>query len=232
VNFQNPGGVPCSDSTITTDGGSQVLLVQQDKVGTPLSFLYPGHWVQPGVFFPNETYIEMTFRTTSQSLVQNGSGPFGSIDWFWESLRGETPPPPSWVEIDFLEIVNTPHSSPNWGGGLLDWQPNPNYGPVTYGTTDLTQYHTLGVLVTSDESSNIYKCTFMDGSFIGCINQAQGEPRNYVQHNNAVTVWLGWPGTNYTSPVQVYIKSIKIWECANYQTTGCPGTMVTHWPFP
>jgi len=178
VNFRNPGGVPCSDSTITTDGGSQVLLVQQDTVGTPLSFLYPAHWVQPGVFFPNEMYIEMTFRTTLQSLVQNGSGPFQSIDWFWESVRGETPPPPSWVEIDFLEIVNTPRSSPNWGGGLLDWRPNPNYGPVTYGTTDLTQYHTLGVLITSDESTNLYKCTFMDGSFVGCINQVQGEARN------------------------------------------------------
>ena len=191
--------------------------------------------------FPNEGYIEYVFRTDHASWDQDGThaGHIGE----WYIGRGVKPdhtyPPNNWVEIDFLETVGTSAgagscgAAPCLGGGIIDWGGSGN-GPVTWTTLDVTSYHKIGVLITSDESTNIYKCTFVDDVFQGCVNMALTAV-NYSQHDNELS--LAYLGTFSSSvapinPIRGWYQYARVWTCSNWQTQTCPGTMVTHWPFP
>ncbi len=237
-----PNGLPCNATAITTDGGIQVLHMQA-PANQYYELHWPGYWLKSdGLGMPNETYQEIVFRTTNATLVQDGSSSFFfSIIDMWRQGRGVTSsgtfPPGEWNETDFLEVTGINNTINNWGGGLITVQNNTlMFGPVTHSTNDLTQYHKLGVLTTSDESTNYWKCTWMDDVFIQCINQLQAAAISYLQHDNSMVIDLGTggPTLNGTGNTisDLYIKSIKIWECPNWQTATCPGTMVDHWPFP
>lgn len=249
--FGNNG--PCNridmepDSTI---GGEQVLHIQFRNSDTTtyntdaFALSWPTGWTTASSgsgTLPMEAYFEITFRFTSASLSE-GASPAGPLDIYWNSVvNGGTS---GNIEPDFMEI--DPHP-PNWGGGLIDWLSNgPNFGDMYGGTgiftVDVSQYHTLQVLLTSDESTVFSKCTWIDGvaTETGCV---QISPQNnpncngcapaiYQLHTLEPNVWVGSGGVSIANNIDMYIQSIRIWECAGYkasvsETTGCPGTVIT-----
>ncbi len=224
-----PSGISCGATTITTDGGTQVLHIQTPG-GSYYQLNYPGYWLKSGGSpgFPLEMYVDITFRIASSVLAQNINS---SVD-IWQQARGvrsdNTFPPNNWYEPDFLEIDNNDPRCPggNWAGGLID-QGGAGFGPVTCGTDDLSQYHKLAVLMTSDGSTDLWKCTWMDDVFRECIHWPPNSV-TFPQHDGSLEITVG----NLSVTADVFVKSINIWECASWQTTTCPGTMVTHWPFP
>jgi hypothetical protein len=239
-----PSGIPCTPATvITTDGSQGQALLITAPPRNYYQLNYPGYWLKSdGLGFPNETYVEIVFRTTLATLTQDGSQVYwpSIIDMFPQG-RGVTSsgtfPPNDWLEEDFLEVTGANNANPTWGGGAIVWgnYNGPNcgngqcYAAVPSGQADLTVYHKLGALVTSDGSTNVWKCTFFDDVFIGCNNTAAAvSPQtmaavDYIQHDNVHVFGVG----GSTTPVQsqLYIKSYKVWECAAWQTTMCHGTV-------
>lgn len=225
------GYASCNTTRIITDPvyGGQVLLFEQSALNEVNTLDWPSHYTQPGLSLPNEIYVRATFRTTTTSMTEGDHKP---IDFFMIlNATGYS----AWFEPDFLEVC-LPGYCPNNNnsvGGMIDWPMgvgNFSSGNTTW-NMDLTQYHTAEFLLTSDESTRVYKCTWIDGTFIDCNNIVLHDPNEYHQHQNALTAWIGAiGGTPYVHLAQFLFKKIEIWECPNYQTTGCPGTMITTWP--
>jgi hypothetical protein len=246
---------PCNRMTIDNDGGSQVLHLQYlpgDSLDSgairPLEFAYPtlhhggavqSGWPQPAwpgtENLPQQMYTEITFRMPRASLDQGTLG--GSIIPFaWWQMWGQ-PNPPYWqgVEVDYLEINSDSNNGSGWynAAQLIEWGcaaqwPYCSWGnPVLASYTDYTQYHKLGVLVTSDQNSNFAKCLFVDDVLQGCQTITPMDVRAYrtdrSQFLNYNVLWVGNNGLQTNNPVDVYIKSMTIWECPSYATTNCPG---------
>jgi hypothetical protein len=249
MNWWGANGSSCNRAQMTTDGGVQALNIYYlpSDLGSGASntvLNWPGYWQDgtPGNYLPLELYVETTFRVSSASLNQNPAiQPFD----FWNGTSGGNGRPITgqWIETDFFEYStggNVNGSGMNTGAGMIAWV-NPNCGGQCYDNTaywnfDPTQYHTIGTLITGDEHSILSKCVFVDGVLAGHCDQLSGagwatpEPALFTQHNNTLTFWAG--GSAKTNRVDLYIKSIKLWECSGYQTQGCPGTVITSWPAP
>jgi hypothetical protein len=257
---QNLSATPmnCSDITMVPDGAlSQVLLltlpVAEYQAGLN-GGAHGGMLDFPGVSydaslpcnapcFPNEVYIQYTYRTSAVSWDQAGAGGNAHMDTFWVG-RGIRPDGTytanQWAEFDFAETTGNGRSaSPNFGGGDGgECASGANCGYITWFTMDLTQYHTLGILVTSDGSTSYYKCTFLDGTLLSggggpylnsptaCSNllNAYTDPTVYSQHDNAIAFQMNSFGEPPTQALQYWIKNVQIWECAGWKTGQCNGS--------
>jgi hypothetical protein len=222
-----------------------------DSSGTgvirPVEFAYPtlhhnggvqSGWPQPASpgteSLPQEMYTEITFRMPTYSLNQRQLGK--DIPFAWWQMAAAGLPPGGSVEVDYIEINSDSNFGRGWNNstGMREWGCNPcaslNQPIVTH--VDYTQYHKFGVLVTSDEKTNFAKCLFVDDVLQGCQTIS---PSNAVAYRtdrskflNYVVVWVGnnggdaGPDFEPINPVDVYIKSMTIWECPSYATTNCP----------
>jgi hypothetical protein len=247
--------VPCNRMTIESDHGTQVLHLRYqrgDSSGTgairPLEFAYPtlkhngavqSGWPQPASprteNLPQEMYAEITFRMPTYSLNQGQLGrdiPFG---WWQMGAAGE--PKVGGIEVDYIEINSDSNFGSGWNNstGMRDWCTTENCNQINQRIvthTDYTQYHTFGVLVTSDLKTNFAKCLFTDGVLNGCQTISPADATGYRTDRskffNYVAVWVGnnggsaGPDYEPVNPVDVFIKSMTIWECPSYATTNCP----------
>ena len=227
----HPNQVPCGKASITMDNGGQVLHLQYlpsdlqagknaGGDGNYIEFQWPVgfHALSDGIgpTLPNEMYTEITFRTTAPSLNQANAGI--PLD-YWAT---------SWCaceyELDFFEVNNGFAYQNGW------------YYSSTFGSAylDFTQYHTLGVLFTSDESRVLEQCMYLDGTLINCGANQGLSSSNYAQHDNTLNILFGsglcFGGATpcVVNAEDYYIKSITLWECSNYKTQGCPGPVINH----
>lgn len=246
--FLSTTGLSCNDIAVVSDGGSlpQVFTISYppsewmtggDTGAANLN--YPGYAYQPGIpcavwpagCFPIEFYIESVFRTSEASWHQPGTIGHMYLDTIGRNIKPDhTYPANNWFEWIAWETTQPP--DPNFGAGMADAF---NFGPVTFWNMDATQYHKVGVLVTSDESTNIWKCTWVDDAFQVCqgFPQPGAQVTNYTQHDNDISIGFGtFNNVAPTVPIQLWFQYIKIWTCSGYQTGGCAGPMVDHWPYP
>src|SRR5262249_18519196 len=89
-------------------------------------------------------------------------------------------------------------------------------------------------LVTSDEKTNFAKCFYIDDALIGCQRLTPSTGAAYRtdrgQNLNYVAIWVGNnggdAGPDYESinPIDIYIKSMRVWECSSYATPNWPGS--------
>jgi hypothetical protein len=218
----------------------------------PLEFAYPtlkhngavqSGWPQPASpgteSLPQEMYAEITFRMPKTSLDQGQLGK--DIPFAWWQMGGIVQSVPHHVEIDYIEINSDSNFRSGWNNstGMREWGcatfPNcawPDQPIVTH--TDYTQYHKFGILVTSDEKTNFAKCLFIDDALQGCQRLSPVDATAYRTDRskflNYDVVWVGNNGGNAgpnfepINPVDVYIKSMAIWECPSYATTNCPAS--------
>jgi hypothetical protein len=214
----------------------------------PLEFAYPtlkhkgavqSGWPQPAspgtASLPQEMYTEITFRIPKASLDQGQLGRDIPFAWWQMGAAGGGP---QGVEIDYIEINSDSNRGNGWNNstGMREWGcdncglPHPEI--VTH--TDYTHYHKFGVLVTSDEKTNFAKCLFMDDVLQGCQTISPSIAIAYRTDRskflNYDVVWVGnnggdaGPDFEPIIPVDVYIKSLTIWECPSYATTNCPAS--------
>jgi hypothetical protein len=248
----NSGPLNCNDISVVSDGSlPQVLHVK----------FPPNEWStasnhQQGIFqfpsigytnnppcvivapcYPIETYVEIMYRTSSSSWAQS-NGVAGYIDVYplGRGFRADGSfPPNDAFEADMAEVYNGMRSTANFGGGfggIVNGQQH--YGPVTYWNMDLTQYHKLGFLVTSDGATSAIKCTYLDNVLVAANNGSSAcvNDRSYTfsqvasQHDNVIAFFLGtFAGTSTQPavPVEAWVQYIHIWECSGWATGACPG---------
>ena len=177
-----------------------------------------------GPTLPIEMYTEITFRIPNIGTGWSANGGGGTIpEDYWQT---------SWcvceTEIDFFEINTGYNNGAGWG-----YQGQWNAGSVNY--LDFTQYHTIGTLTTSDESTAEWQCLWADGNFVSCGGPWSGT--TYTQHNETLNslIAAGHCFSDVHCMSQdniIYIKSMRLWECSKYVNAGCPGPVINHWPYP
>jgi hypothetical protein len=203
-------------------------------------------WPQPNSpgsdTLPQEMYAEITFRMPQYSLDQGQLG--RDIPFAWWQMGAAGSASPTGVEIDYIEINSDSNGGSGWlnGTGMRDWCSGGtgcgDFNQPINTWVDYTQYHKFGVLVTSDEATNFAKCLFVDDVLQGCQHITPKDATSF--HTNRaldpyyLAVWIGNNGGDndpnlYESinPVDVYIKSERIWECGAYTsstTATCAGS--------
>jgi hypothetical protein len=177
--------------------------------------------------FPN-AYYEIVYRVTP--TVANNTGAPLTAFWTWgtASARGGSGP----IEWDFVETYGLNFGQ--YDAGIHNWGNNAGLPYLWQGTSSLpsgydpTQYHTYAGRLTSDGSTLMSACSYVDNTLIACVNpQAAGaefNQRNFLIVNN------GMSNATATLQTDMYVKSIRVWSCANWQTTMCNGTVLTGAP--
>jgi hypothetical protein len=243
--------VPCYRVTIESDSGTQVLHLRYqpgDSSGTgailPLEFAYPtlkhkggvqGYPASPETeSLSQEMYAEITFRMPKASLDQGQN----NIPFAWWQMTGTSNPPVEHdVEIDYLEINSNSNYGYGWNNStsMREWGCGTNCAwgePPIVTHTDYTHYNKFGVLVTSNEITNFTKCLFINDLLQGCQQLTPADAAAYLTDRskspNYDVLWLGYnsgnKGPEPNNPVDIYLKSMTIWECPSYHATTCPGT--------
>jgi hypothetical protein len=71
-------------------------------------------------------------------------------------------------------------------------------------------------------------CAYVDNTLIACQNpQAVGAEFN---QRNFLIVWNGMGDATLTQQTDMYVKTIRVWSCTNWQSTMCNGTVLTGAP--
>ena len=223
---------PCDITQVTdTAAGTKVLAIKYApayaSAGTNGLYMSTmSHDTSKVTDFPN-AYYEITYRITP-TLDKS----YTAL-WTWSQRSAKGGPGP--IEWDFIETYGT------WLGGydaaIHTWAHNSG-SYVWQGTNNLqvgydpTQYHTYAGRVTSDGSTQISICSYVDGNLIKCKSVDAPVSTDFT-NRNALIVGNGTccgTGANPSGETTMYIKSIRVWSCADWQTTMCNGTVLTAGP--
>jgi hypothetical protein len=188
-----------------------------------------------GELFPYGFYMETKYRIVNTPSVPLGGT--GGVWWaFWQGGQGLSPftnPHGTNVEIDHPEQHGELFaSSPSQAGPMFDWAViNWNDGSGSkfippsgfdyQNNFDVTAYHTYGVRVTTDGSSGLATCSYIDSTLRNCVtsvfnNAAQYAERKYMILFAGIACYDPGFGSLTAGCVNVPINSI-------YQ---CNGTFV------
>lgn len=170
-----------------------------------------------GVTFPSNFYVEDVVRIDPevvQSCGSSGSGCSGPDGvWTWQ-IGGSQ-------EFDFDELYgSTVNGYGDAGAAGYTWTSGypPGNMNVPSGWSPNT-YHKYGSLMTTNGSA-MYACSWIDDVFQSCVQPG-------VQDNpNWLIMWVGGSGVNATQlpTTNLYVQYIRVWTCANWQTTKCDGS--------
>lgn len=256
--------LPCpADIAIVTDSGvspSTQALWRQVPVNALStddgSLMFPTVWNSSSglltAWLPNEYFVIVTARVDCGTWYQHtcAQGPVagatnGEIA-FWNSSSGPAAQNGGkWLDEATWEVnyVSIP-TNVVWDGTMEEWpqQSGPS-DSIQNVNVDFTQYHTIAVLYTSDESSAVWQCRWVDPNvsyttgFVGCDHLALQDSSVYREQDRYYllsTSILPTPSSGgvQSYPMNIWIKSFQMWSCSNVGNGTCPGTMVTHWPFP
>jgi hypothetical protein len=208
-----------------------------------------------GLGLPFQGYFELTWRAPASTLnaVPSGQGWMPIAFWLRKDDQYSAT---SWIETDFFEIStgrSSPSSGWPWHlTAMRDWTCAPGCsGIVTPGggwrqapvpapacgsdcgdadwdevPMDFTVYHKYGFLVTSDESTALAMCLYVDDQLRRCQKGSAGSnpALQYKQMHNFITIWLGPQVGSIASGVELdmYLQSIRVFECNDYASSTCP----------
>ena len=164
-----------------------------------------------------------TFWVTSLGAVSNGNGlEFDSFE-IAADASGNTAPGnwiSNWINWQSGTACGVPCYLPeNWNGGSA-----PPHAP---GYSPTSGYHNIGMRITSDGSSSMYKCMWLDGVFQNCVSQSVGADLLASQLNDTNSRTDGlmtitpYQNTSTNITFVENIKSFNIWSCTNWKTTAC-----------
>jgi hypothetical protein len=185
--------------------------------------------------FPRGSYYEVVARITPSD--QRGTymvlhtwgqdGPAnGNADVEWDVM-----------ETDADQLLYYDSAVHNWGNSGSSWilQPWTNLAPGT--NFDATKYNTYALRVTYDGASNAVGCTYVNNIFQRCaalpngVSAAEQAERNFLVLYTACDYWnLPSGGCKQGMEQHMYVKSVRVWSCADWQTTQCNGTVLTGAP--
>jgi hypothetical protein len=193
--------------------------------------------------FPTEMYISITWRSTLPSINQDGQGAHSAhlfVEQQGNGMLANGSVPSAATEVDMFEGAALNSTNPNQNGQINGGINGQNaFGTYTYWQEDKTVYHKSAALVTSNGSNTYWYCLFKDDVLLGnCTNQSNTSVGSwpsivFSQHDNSIGIGLATEnGFLPVNPLEMFIQKIEVWECSTWQTASCPGTLVTHWPFP
>jgi hypothetical protein len=188
----------------------------------------------PNMYFETVARIENTFNNG-----QGFAGPSGAV-WSWsdDANAGLS----TGTEIDDVEFQSDSggyanDGSPNWAGGsgppsITGWTSYaPNNANIPGGWSP-TAYHKYGFLETSDGSSDIRICWFIDDVLQSCLSVPSVQSFEFVQRHFLVMTVYGTDGSGKPQGVDRLFdtKYIRIWSCPSWSSTNgsssgtCNGT--------
>ena len=240
--------LPCDHASIAVDPdfGNRALLLRMTPAdyatnnnsnqGDDLMFPdYVGHNTGQNTWVPMEQYVKIVWREPASSYNMGGTcGPiscYGSgVSAPWSAPLSFSSENLDWSEIGGYTSLSTLYffqTIGNYSGGEVDSPPG----------QDVTKYKTIEGLSTSDGSTVLAMCLWVDGNWAGCI---RGFSKSYTVRDYITLVALNinrGPNDPQSMPneLDVYIKSLEWWSCPNYLTANCVGAgfpVVDHWPFP
>ena len=242
---------PCNRAVMTTDLGSQVLLLelfQNDFANNSFDILeldwptsaYTSPWGGPnGTGLQHAQYAEVTFRMPQASAQESGGKQFLPYA-FW--YNGGQPPPGTFTEVDFFEIFsNLCGINGGQAAGTCNLAVNTNLAGYSNPTPNVPvgpAYTQTGFLTTTNNGINFGFCMYTNGGIVtSSATLCAGPAPLYASDGNVdprhglLESWLnndcgGIPGCN-PNTIQVYIKSIKLFGCPNYWNGICTGTVIT-----
>jgi hypothetical protein len=220
---------------ITTDAGIQVLQTVMPPAASYSAngFKLYNNGLGTGLQVPTDNYYETTY------IVSQWPSTGGYSQYMWLGGGGEIPNNVfNNFEFDAFEInagtTPTPGAagqSSNNGSNYQDIGHNwyGTYPPNYNGYDPRSQYHTVGMRITSD-GRYIYKCVWLDNIFQNCLNWDSQNTANMSQSqlSDATSRFQGYfnpvatlNGTTGGGNMVALTKSINMWSCANWQTTAC-----------
>jgi hypothetical protein len=222
----------CSDISVATDGGVQVLkmdLPQSNPNGTGGDALISvaGDSGTPGWTISLGAYYQATIREPSCSSQPTNF--HCSNFWMWVINQSGA----SHIEVDHEEDYTGGAGSFThiWGGaGSGGGSSSPTFPLAQWPPT--SSYATVGSLVTHDGSSTYADCNYSNGVAVSASCQSASTDAAHLSTRN-YTVMSGSAGANSIVLNQdqiVYWKKVLIFACASWQTTNCPGSVITTAP--
>jgi hypothetical protein len=200
-----------------------------------------------------EYYSKLTVRYDCQTVTQttdcsiNDGSNLGELGMF-STAEGN----PDWIDEDGPEsdwgIDGVP--SGQMGTCLSSTDPSSSgsedtaictntaaYPIIPKTPQDYTNYHTFEVLFTSNEVDALANCAWIDGVFVDCKARAVSDSMTVemlTAHGRINDQFIGivgggTPPWNYDQ--QAWVTHWEMWTCSNVATSGCPGTLVTTWPW-
>jgi hypothetical protein len=186
------------------------------------------------VSFPINSYYEFTARMTP---LTNGTY-LALYTWAPEGIAAQSLSGIEWdvIESDFGNQNNFDSAVHNWGNGgsgAFLWL---GHGPPGLpGGFDGSIYHTYAMRITSD-GTDVSGCSYIDGQFITChslpggLSATEASQREFLILQNACD-WWNYGGQCTSGQQQhLYVKSVRVWSCANWQTTQCNGKVLAGAP--
>ena len=227
-----PSTQALDEKFLRADFSSNVNLISMEWPGFCCSFASPA-----GTSIYQYLYFQITFRapssTVSQAAVNNNGGAIPIDVWQEEWTPNHTD-----TEVDFFEIQPAFNSGTQY---RLSTNINSLNNPFASFRIDYNdgQYHTAGYLITSDGSSQMSVCAYIDGGIAtatpygpcGVVTGLSSGALN--QWANNLALWLG--SFNCSSPaslclandIDFYVRDIQLWMCSTPFTAACFGTVIT-----
>jgi len=189
--------------------------------------------------YPNNAYYEITYRqspaTAGVYAVLNTWGPQGIQPTAWPTSGYAQTIEWDVMEPDAGQLYLSDAAVHNWGNGDASQLMWVGFGPPGLPSGfDPTQYHTFGMRVTSD-GVGMEGCSYIDNVFVTCTALPGGltpyevtNGRNFLVLQDACDYW-NQPSGQCTEGLNedLFVKSVRVWSCATWQTTQCNTTILT-----
>lgn len=165
--------------------------------------------------FPLAVYIEYTYKDSATDI--NG---YPNEVGFWTfSASSYGNGDCRYIELDFNDTIGILGYATDgyhlWGCG--------NNGGTNFGYNfDLTNYTTYGYLITNDGDNNVSSCAYINGTRINCLNFTTQDSQGAIY--GRMPLWFDgyWNNPPYIGPEDTWIRYIKVYTCANWQTQNNP----------
>ena len=257
LNYTGPCPVITTDSSGTPvlqiNWGSNSISIPSNNFannGLEIGASVLGHIGRLGTLPPTISYTEWTARVTVFP-VTTGTYPGSYFAPLWQGgnpgMTQTTSGPWSWIEFDSHEICCALANAGGWGsqwyslysGGTFfnnhfmtaNWSGSfprlePSGLPLN---TDVK----VGMRVTTDGSTAVYKCIWINDQEENCRSASIDGTNLYAWQvadaaaRNSLLFEVGWnnqgDSNSVTTPgdLVMQIKSINVWSCLNWRTTAC-----------
>jgi hypothetical protein len=245
-------GAPCNRASLINDAGTQVLNFQfavsdytsPTQVGLSLYWPLCGneynsstkHCINQAPAMPVAYYEEVVYKLTG--ISQPFSDIISSSDS--ASVFDGDPAAPSGVFLDpvILEALANNNSATAWNfDNYISACPSGKCSGGWFKSPDLGNYHTYANLTTSDGSSTLSSCEYVDNAGLSgqtgtigvggttdgtyCTHWPQFVGSELNPHNRRTMRSIGNSAGRFTSTVGILIKSVRIFSCPSYRTANC-----------
>lgn len=242
-----------STQVLQTQLGGPVTLTPGAKIFNGLKIGDPfGEYLGlAGTPVPTNLYLEATYRVpifpqqTDQVIQPYSQGPW---KWLGSGAPKSTTGPSDWLEFDAFEVCCGGLSGSNFWNGAGSWYSNGSWGahagfssgwyltypPVDWSSHDMIgSYIKVGMRITSDGSSGLYFCYWVNDQPQGCRSKAVDNSSLYgwqlSDTSRGGAVFYSASGGNNISTTTTeampnmkdWLKSINIWACSAWKTTAC-----------